>query len=75
MLFVRLSASAFAAPRREDNRATVKLFDMMASPATIAEPPELLGVFSPRRAGQLAGVGGDRIGQSGSFWADPINDL
>lgn len=36
---------------------------MMASPATIVEPPELLGVFSPRRAGQLAGVGGDRIGQ------------
>jgi uncharacterized protein (DUF433 family)/DNA-binding transcriptional MerR regulator len=25
--------------------------------------PEQLGVFSPRRAGQLAGVGGDRIGQ------------
>lgn len=25
--------------------------------------PELLGVFSPRRAGQLAGVGGDTIGQ------------
>lgn len=36
---------------------------MMASPSTIAERPELLGVFSPRRAGQLAGVGGDRIGQ------------
>jgi uncharacterized protein (DUF433 family) len=25
--------------------------------------PEQLGVFSPRRCGQLAGVGGDRIGQ------------
>ncbi len=36
---------------------------MTVSSSTIAERPEQLGVFSPRRAGQLAGVGGDQIGQ------------
>ncbi len=36
---------------------------MVASRSAIAERPGSLGVFSPRRAGQLAGVGGDRIGQ------------
>lgn len=36
---------------------------MVASPPTSAERPAALGVFSPRRAGQLAGVSGDRIGR------------
>lgn len=31
--------------------------------AKVSPRPEQLGVFSPRRAGHLAGVGGDRIGQ------------
>ena len=35
----------------------------MARAAREKARPEQLGVFSPRRAGQLAGVGGDTIGQ------------
>lgn len=41
--------------------APAKLPNMPTSPSPAR--PESLGVFSPRRAGQLAGVGGDRIGQ------------
>ncbi len=57
----------FSPTRRREScsgmRSTAKLPVMVASRPASAERSESLGVFSPRRAGQLAGVGGDRIGQ------------